>query len=117
MNWAVITGTLTLPGYFDNQEFFNRSVWMHPGVEQLDPLREGRAENDAVNAKLRSPQEVLYSRGRDPEQVLDEWKEWQSMLDDRGLNEPAEESNLTTNPAAVATQGKILSIEGGKNRG
>lgn len=112
MFWAVTTGKLDLPGYLTNQEFYNRSVWMHPGVEQLDPLREGRAENDAVNSKLRSPQEVLHARGRDPEQVLDEWAEWQQMVSDRNLDyQGAGKTPLASNPAAVANQGKILSIE------
>lgn len=115
MFWAVTTGALELPGYFENQSYFNRSVWMAPGVEQLDPLREGRAESDAVDAKLRSPQEVLHARGRDPEQVLDEWAEWQQMLEDRDLDEPTEQQPLASNPAAVANQGKVLAIEDIKN--
>lgn len=104
MFWAVTTGKLDLPGYLTNQEYFNRSVWMSPGMEQLDPLREGRAESDAVNEKLRSPQEVLQARGRDPEQVLDEWAEWQQMLEDHGLIMPADAAQLKINPAAVADQ-------------
>jgi len=119
MFWAVTTGKLDLPGYMNNQEFFNRAVWMAPGVEQLDPLREGRAESDAVKDKLRSPQEVLHARGRDPEQVLDEWAEWKQMLEDRELDEEKAPAPLATNPAAVAGQGKkVLSIkEIGKNAG
>lgn len=112
--WAVTTGKIDLPGYFANQEFYNRSVWMHPGMAQLDPLREGRAEADAVAAKLKSPQEVLQSRGRDPEQVLDEWAEWKQMLAERDLEMPGAQAPLKSNPAAVASQGgraNILSIE------
>jgi len=108
MFWSVATGKLDLPGYMTNQEYFNRSVWAAPGVEQLDPLRESRAESDAVDAKLRSPQEVLHGRGRDPEQVLDEWAEWQQMLEDRELTEPREPQPQATNPAAVANQGKKI---------
>jgi len=102
--WSVTTGKLSLPGYFNKMEFYNRSVWMHPGMEQLDPLREGRAEGDAVNNKLRSPQEVLQARGRDPEQVLDEWVEWKQMVEERGLELPQGKSQLKTNPTAVASQ-------------
>lgn len=112
MFWANATGRLDLPGYMTNQEYYNRCVWMPPGVEYLDPLREGRAETDAVNAKLKSPQEVLHQRGRDPEQVLDEHAEWKQMLEDRGLNTPTEQKPLASNPAAVADQGKVLQITG-----
>ena len=105
MTWAVVTGKLELPGYFENRAFYDRYVWMEPGMEQLDPLREGRAESDAVKDKLRSPHEVLQARGRDPEQVLDEWAEWQQMLADRGLALPDDKAGqLNTNPAAVAGQ-------------
>ena len=104
MMWAVTTGKLNLPGYMNNQEHYNRCVWMEPGMEHLDPLREGRAEADAVSNKLRSPQEVLQARGRDPEQVLDEWAEWKQMLKDKEIDDPVQNSQLKTNPAAVAGQ-------------
>ena len=115
MFWAVMTGRIYLPDYMANQEHYNRCVWMAPGVESLDPLREGRAESDAKKAQLRSPQEILLARGRDPEQVLDEIEEWKQMLADRDLIEEPEAAPLASSPAAVADQGeqgekKILSI-------
>jgi lambda family phage portal protein len=104
MFWAVATGKLELPGYMTSPEHYNRAVWMEPGMEQLDPLREGRAESDAVKDKLRSPHEVLQARGRDPEQVLDEWAEWRQMLEDRNLDMSDDQAALKTNPAAVSDQ-------------
>jgi len=104
MLYAVATGKLDLPNYMNNEAHFNRSVWMEPGMEHLDPLKEGRAEADAVAAKLRSPQEVLQARGRDPEQVLDEWQEWKQMLQEKDLDDPVKQSPLQTNPAAVEGQ-------------
>jgi hypothetical protein len=70
-----------------------------------------------VEAKLRSPHEVLQARGRDPEQVLDEWAEWKQMLEERDLADPPEKSQLVTNPAAVAKQppSRILALMGGKD--
>lgn len=106
--WAVTTGKLDLPGYFIDPEFYNRCVWMPPGVAQLDPLREGRAETDALADKRQSPQEILHARGRDPEQVLDEWQEWQEMLDARGLSMQEENTPIATNPDAVADQSKAI---------
>jgi lambda family phage portal protein len=103
MDWAVITGRLQLPGYFADPAPYLRCVWQGDGMESLDPLREGRAESDAVANKLRSPQEILSARGRDPEQVLDEMAEWQEMLEARELTEmqKMENSGLQTNPAQV----------------
>ena len=102
MDWAVLTGKLDLPGYFTNPSLYMRCVWQDDGMESIDPLREGRAETDAVANFLRSPQEILTARGRDPEQVLDEIKEWQDMKDERGLKTVEETSAaLQTNPAKV----------------
>ena len=102
MNWAVLTGKLDLPQYFSNPAPYLRCVWIDPGADALDPLREGRAEGEAVDKILRSPQEVMLGRGRDPETVLDERKEWEEMLAERGLSAVDPKTGLKTNPAAVA---------------
>lgn len=102
LDWLVMSGRIYLPGYFTNRAAYLRSVWVGPGSDLLDPLREGRAESDAIANFTRSPQDVLISRGKDPETVLDEHQEWRQMLADRGLSAgPQETSPLTTNPAAV----------------
>lgn len=102
LDYAVLTGALDLPGYYRDPAPYLRAVWLGPGMEALDPLREGRADADAVEKLLKSPQEVLLARGRDPEQVLDERKEWDDMLADRGLAPGSHLSALASNPAAVA---------------
>ena len=110
MDWAVVTGKLDLPNYFSNKPHYQKAVWLGPGMESLDPLREGKAEAEAIANKTRSPQEILLSRGRDPEQVLDEIEEWETMLKERGL-EPEEISTaMQTNPAAqgAAEEGKAM---------
>lgn len=114
MFWAVTTGKLDLPGYFTNEAYWNRSVWMGPGMEQLDPLREQRAENDAVKGRLRSPQEVLHARGRDPEQVLDECAEWEEMLDERGLKKETTSTALKTNPATITDPDRVVPLKAGR---
>lgn len=101
MDWAVLTGKVDIPDYFRNPAPYMNAVWMHDGQDAIDPLREGRAEADAILNKTRSPQEILIARGRDPEQVLDEFKEWNQMLKDRGLYEEPTDTGLQTNPAAV----------------
>lgn len=107
IDWAVLTGKLDLPGYFANRRDYLRCVWVDPGTELLDPMREGRAEAEAIKGYTRSPQDVLISKGDDPEKVLDEIQEWRQMLADRGLPLPEEIDGrlpLKSNPAAVAGQ-------------
>lgn len=105
LQWAVLTRKLTLPNYFANPAPYQRSVWVGPGSDLLDPLREGRAESDSISNLTRSPQDVLISKGKDPETVLDEHQEWRQMLTDRGLDVLVGAQKLAalkTNPAAVA---------------
>ena len=48
-----------------------------PPLPWIDPLKEAKAWIELVNAKLESPQEVIRSRGRDPQKVFDEIAEAQ----------------------------------------
>lgn len=102
LDWCVLTGRLDLPGYYANPWPYLRSVWLGPGMMPVDPLKEGRADADAIAAKLKSPQETILGRGRDPEEVLDELAQWEAELEARGLEAEEPESPLKSNPAAVA---------------
>jgi len=102
MDWAVLTGKLDLPNYFSNPAPYMRAVWLGPGMESIDPLREGRATVEAVDKHLLSPQEAILARQRDPEQVLDELKEWQEMKEERELIDLEAPPSLKTNPAEFA---------------
>lgn len=111
MNWAVLGGRIDLPRYFQNPWPYLRSVWLGPGMESIDPLREGRADAQAVESLLRSPQEIILARGRDPEEVLDEFDQWNTEIARRGLSAGKVPQNLQTNPAQVdsqASDGRII---------
>ena len=72
IDWAVRAGRLNLPGYFINPRPYWQGTYTPPGMESIDPLREGKAWIEQIQAGLRSPQEVTAGRGRDYEEVLDE---------------------------------------------
>jgi lambda family phage portal protein len=101
LDWCVLTGRLDLPNYFANPWPYLRSVWLGPGMLPVDPLKEGRADADAISARLKSPQETILERGRDPEEVLDEIAEWEDMLEERDLQVEVPSAPLKTNPAAL----------------
>lgn len=105
---AVYSGRLTLPGYFSNPYPWQECIWQPPGVESIDPLREGKACIDQINSLLRSPQEITASRGRDYEEVLNEIAEAKRMADARGLSPADVKTALANAPSAVdqATNGK-----------
>lgn len=98
---AHLAGRLDLPGYWKNPSHYWDCIWQEPGQDPLDLLRESRAYTELCAARQWSPQEVIYARGRNPEDVLDECAEWESELKKRGLEQQAISKSLQTNPAAV----------------
>lgn len=103
---AVINGKLSLPGYFTDPYPFYASEWQTPGMESQDPLREGKAAIDNVAANLKSPQEHIRERGRDPEAVLKEIAEWNKLKKENGIVDMEISTNMKNNPAAVAQEPK-----------
>lgn len=101
MESAVQAGKLDLPGFMSNPRPYLACQWQPPGVESIDPLREGKAYIDQINGLLRSPQEITASRGRDYEDVLNEIAEAKRMADARGLSPADVKTGLANNPAAV----------------
>lgn len=106
--WAYMTGKLKLPANFAaNPRPYYRGVYIPPGMEPIDPLRESKANNDEMTAGVRSPQEVVGRRGRDLEEVYDEIAEAKEMAEERGLTLGEVSTALANNPAALgATDNK-----------
>jgi lambda family phage portal protein len=98
---AVFAGKLSLPGYFQNPRVYQRGLYLPPGTEPIDPLRESKANRDDIAAGLRSPQEIAARRGRDIEEVLDELQEFQEMCAERGIVLIQGSTSLANNPAAI----------------
>jgi len=103
-DYAVAAGKLDLPNYFSNPHIWRRCEWQPPGMESIDPLKETKAWADATKSHLRSPQEVIRARGRDPEEVLREIQEFRAWEKEMGL-QPEEVSTASqNNPAAIEEQ-------------
>ena len=103
LDWMVLNGSLkvNLPGYHNDPYVYQRSVWMPPGMESIDPLKESKANTDQVQNLLRSPQEICRGRGRDVEDVLDELKELKQMCTDRELETKSTSKAIAQNPASL----------------
>lgn len=106
--WAYMVGKLRMPANFiaDPRPYY-RGVYIPPGMEPIDPLRESKANNDEMAAGIRSPQEIVGKRGRDLEEVYDELAEAKEMAEERGLTFGEVSTALANNPAALgATDNK-----------
>jgi lambda family phage portal protein len=106
MDWAVLSGDLVLPGYFADPARFQAATWVAPGLAQIDPLKEGKADVEAIQNLLRSPQDVIQGQGRDPEKVLEQIKAWEEAVEEAGLKPEPISLSDTTNPAALMDDGE-----------
>lgn len=82
---AVLAGRIDLPGYWSNQRHYWAGTFTPPGMESIDPLREGKAWIEQIKAGLRSPQEIAASRGRDFEEIITEISEAKKLIEAKGL--------------------------------
>lgn len=93
-----------LPGYWQNPERYRKALWIPAGQPSVDPLRDGKADIDAVTAMHKAPQECILARGGDPEEVLGMAAAWRDMLRQHGLDAAPVASISTTtanNPAKL----------------
>lgn len=91
------------PGFWLDPSRYLRGQWIPVGMPEIDPLRETKSAVEAINAGLKSPQEVILARGGDPDEVLDQNQDWKAMCEERGLtfNVAGVSTSLANNPAAV----------------
>jgi lambda family phage portal protein len=104
LEYSVLSGRLSLPGYMNNPVNYRRAEWIPPGMEPVDPLKEVKARAEEVKAGLRSPQEVVGARGRDLEDVYREIAEAKALQKDYDLDFQQINTALANNPAAIENQ-------------
>lgn len=111
---AVLAGRIDLPGYWKDPWHYQRGVFIPPGMESADRLRDMKAFVEEIRTGQRSPQEMAAARGRDIEEILDELAQFRDMLQDKQLdfilhNIENASTARANNPAALGA------AEGGKN--
>jgi capsid protein len=68
----VLTGRLSAPDFERDPEPYFDATFLFPEFASLDPMKETQADVDALNAGLRSRQEIIAARGRDFDEVTAE---------------------------------------------
>jgi len=96
MDSAIMAGQLTLPGYLQDQARYLAADWQGPGMESIDPAKEGQGNIDQIAAGLKSPQEVAKTRGKDLEKIYQELASAKTLAKKYGLD-------LNTAPTTQAT--------------
>lgn len=75
-----------LRGYWQDRERFRKAMWIPAGMPSVDPLRDGKADIDAVSAGIRSPQMVILGQGHDPEEVVAQRAAWAELCRVHGVD-------------------------------
>ena len=101
MDISVLSGKLTLPGYWKNPRRWQKCEWQPPGMDAVDPLREAKSQIESISYGLKSPQEVARERGRDLEDVYKEIKAAQDLAKEMGLVFESADTSDKNNPAAI----------------
>ena len=92
-----------LPGYWQNKSRYQRAMWIPAGMPSVDPLRDGKAQIDGINAGILSPQMVILGEGRDPEEVVEQRASWARLCAAHGIDAAtgAVSTGLANNPARL----------------
>lgn len=80
---SILTGRLNLP--FTKIQKFNKPLVMGFTPDWVDPLKDGRAENEAIEAKRKTMEESLADRGIDLQDHLDQLQYEQEEFKRRGI--------------------------------
>lgn len=98
---CVMAGRLKLPNFIFDPWFYYKCYWQPPGLEAIDPLKEGKADIDRIDNLLMSPQEVANRRGRNYEEILEEIAEAKRMQEEKKLTAKSTSTSTANNPAAL----------------
>ena len=52
----------------------------------MDPLKDSQGRQNDLQMRITSPQRVMIERGVDPEEILNEWKEYEDLVASAGLS-------------------------------
>jgi lambda family phage portal protein len=83
---AILSGAISMPPDFaTNPRPWYRVRWVHQGWEYVDPLKEIAAQRMAIRAGIMTRSEAITMRGKDPEQLDEEFNEEQERANSYGL--------------------------------
>ena len=92
-----------LKGYWQNPDRFRKAMWIPAGMPSVDPLRDGKADIDAIQSGIKSPQMVILGQGQDPEEVVAQRAAWFEMCSRAGVDATTGgvSTSMASNPAKL----------------
>lgn len=95
---AVMAGIVEVPPTVDRDTLFDVD-YLKPAMPWIDPLKEAKGHEANMSLRITSPQKIIRARGDNPDEVLDQWQQWEEKLADRNLNretDPASEPGFSS---------------------
>lgn len=93
--WQISRGIASGQLPADARLFKVESGW--PAWEYTDPKKEAEGLAIEIATLIKSPQDCIRSRGRDPKKVMNEILEWNKELTNNGLEYPSQKIKINTN--------------------
>lgn len=92
-----------LKGYWLDPARYRKAMWIPAGMPSVDPLRDGKANIDAIAGGIRSPQMVILGEGHDPEEVVMQRAAWKEMCEAYGVDASTGgvSTSMASNPAKL----------------
>ena len=72
LEWAVLSGRVKIPDYWSSPEEYGSHVWIMPGMDWIDPIKEANANKIALDNNLTTLQQVCAAKGQDWREVIDQ---------------------------------------------
>lgn len=85
---AILAGVVRQPRDLDPLTL-NDASYQPPAMPWIDPLKEASANAALLENYLTSPQTLIRQRGGNPDEVLNNWQQWNAKLAARNLPAPA----------------------------
>lgn len=101
LEWQLTIGTLTFNTSTGTAALNTRFIDKYKSVrfqgrrwQWTDPLKEANGNKVNLEQRLTSPQKVIRDSGQDPDDVINDWKQWQELLKGAGLTVPDEQKEV-----------------------
>lgn len=88
---------ITPAQYLRDPRRYSKVLWIPPGMEKIDPLKETSADIMQIMAGLKSPQRVIKETGGDPETVINEIAAFTETINEKGLVLPGLSTDMILN--------------------
>jgi lambda family phage portal protein len=69
---AYLKGKINATNFYKDPASYTRAIWISPGSQWIDPLKEVKASKEAMDGNITSLADVCASQGKDWEEVMEQ---------------------------------------------